>query len=184
MLGDSADKHAEEMAAAHLKIDQVHGRLSACEAHGNTLGELKKAHSNLANDKKALDSHHATLKERVDFLESALGDNADKHDKASAKVDQIHNRLCGVEKFGASISDLQKSHTALSNSHEDHKSKHASTQERLNFLEQTIGDSADKHAQELEKLKAAHDKHEKAAGQHAKDMQEMKAAHAHHATIE
>merc|ERR1740138_694675 len=138
MLGDSADKHAEEMAAAHLKIDQVHGRLSACEAHGNTLGELKKAHSNLANDKKALDSHHATLKERVDFLESALGDNVDKHDKASAKVDQLHNRLCGVEKYGASITDLQKNHAQLLNN----TAHHASLQERMDYVEKTIGDSA------------------------------------------
>merc|ERR1719162_2188847 len=51
------------------KLEQLHTRLQGCEA-GH--GDLKRAHA----DK---DQSHATLAERIVYLEKALGDSADKH---------------------------------------------------------------------------------------------------------
>ena len=43
------------------------------------------------------DAHHASLAERVDFIEKQLGDSADRHGQelkaAHAKLDQLHGRL-------------------------------------------------------------------------------------------
>merc|ERR1711879_594131 len=61
MMGDSADKHAE-FEATHMKMQQ-------------RLDESHDKHAELA------DRHHqhATLSERVDYLEQLLQDSADKH---------------------------------------------------------------------------------------------------------
>ena len=87
----------QELAAAHDKIAQMHSRLAVCEASGAnsqrsafppirwlilgswcgvqqslagpTLDNLKKSHASLAAEKSTQDAHHATLAERVEFLE-------------------------------------------------------------------------------------------------------------------
>eukprot|EP00913_Durusdinium_trenchii_P035683 g33388.t1 len=77
-MGDSLEKHAQELAAAVAKMDAMHGRVSeervAREAHVASLESLKKAHGSLASEKQALEKHHATLAERIDYLEKASFD--------------------------------------------------------------------------------------------------------------
>merc|ERR1712110_606826 len=63
LCGDSADKHADELAA----LKAAHSK------HADELAKHAKAHSGHANDKDALESFHGTLKERVDYLEGLLG---------------------------------------------------------------------------------------------------------------
>ena len=58
MLGDSAEKHAKEIEAANEKLKDLHAALKTC----------------------AKTEHHATLEERMKFVEKLLGESADKHD--------------------------------------------------------------------------------------------------------
>ncbi|CAE7328362.1 unnamed protein product [Symbiodinium natans] len=133
LLGDSATKHAQELADARVKLDEMHGRVSKCEAQGEHIDSLKKANATIAGNKAALEEHHASLAERVGFLEKALGDSADRHSAELAttrsKVESLHSRL-GVEQ-------QEQSHT---------RAKHYSLEDRLNFLETYLGESKEKHA--------------------------------------
>jgi len=124
---------------------------------------LKDAHSKHARD---LEDHHATVEERINYVEKLLGDSADKHAKELKALKAAHDR------HASDLSDVKAGHA-----------QHASLPERINYLEQLLGDSADKHAAELQALKEAHAKFVAAHGKHAKDLEGLKALHAHHATM-
>merc|ERR1719382_1816441 len=115
LLGDSADKHAKELKA--LKA-----------AHEKHAGDTSRDMADL----KALSTHHASIPERMDYLESLLGDSADKHSKELAQLKDAH---------GKHAQDLQ----ALKGIH----STHATMGQRIDYLEKMLGDSADKHQAEL-----------------------------------
>eukprot|EP00437_Effrenium_voratum_P048577 CAMPEP_0181520418 /NCGR_PEP_ID=MMETSP1110-20121109/66298_1 /TAXON_ID=174948 /ORGANISM="Symbiodinium sp., Strain CCMP421" /LENGTH=1322 /DNA_ID=CAMNT_0023650903 /DNA_START=50 /DNA_END=4018 /DNA_ORIENTATION=+ len=178
LIGDSADKHAKELAAAHDKIAQMHSRLAVCEASGPTLDNLKKSHASLAAEKSTQDAHHATLAERVEFLERSFGDSANNHAKqikaAHDKLEHMHARVSNCEKAGSTLADLHKSHHSVAQDHQEKlQTLHASVNERLVYLERLMGESADKHGRELEALKASH----------SRMSTETKARDAHHATV-
>lgn len=179
-MGDSADKHSEELSAAHARLKEMHSRLSVCEVNASGLGDLRKAHADLSSDKQTLQAHHASLKERVEYLENSLGDSADAHAKdlqgAHTKLEQLHSRLAACEKHGASISDLQKAHAGLASQDSAHAANHTSLKERLDYLETQLGDSAGKHEKELESLKSNHSKH-------AEELKSLRSASAQHSTL-
>eukprot|EP00930_Biecheleria_cincta_P083353 TRINITY_DN72938_c0_g1_i1.p1 TRINITY_DN72938_c0_g1~~TRINITY_DN72938_c0_g1_i1.p1 ORF type:complete len:1818 (+),score=410.71 TRINITY_DN72938_c0_g1_i1:251-5455(+) len=157
LLGDSADKHSRALDAAQVRLDQLHGRLSSCERHGSTLEELKKAHGMMQTDKTALDSHHATLKERVDFLETFVGESADKHTKELENLKALHTKTTADAKaqHGKINEQLEKEKNARD-------SHHATMQERLTYMETLLGDSAEKHdahMKEIEGLRSTQAKH-------------------------
>jgi hypothetical protein len=153
LLGDSADRHAEELAAAHAKLEQLHHRVSATEKHGAAVADLQKAHSSMAAEKQGLAEHHATLKERVDYLETAMGDSADKHFKEVAALKAAHAKLASDHKLDhGSLKDQ------AAKDKDAREEKHASLEERMKYLEGLIGDNADKHSKELAAHKAAHAK--------------------------
>jgi hypothetical protein len=111
MMGDSVDKQAQNIAAAHARVDQLHGQLVTIETHQSATGDHLKnilkerfvdikqmigdsadkhvkaldsqrsAHGTPALDLKGRDAHRAILVERVDYLEKALGDLADNYVK-------------------------------------------------------------------------------------------------------
>ncbi|CAE8641288.1 unnamed protein product, partial [Polarella glacialis] len=74
----------------------------------------------------------ASVQERMRYLEEALGDSAEKHDRA-AKAFDSHKQA------QAKLSADMKAREA----------GHATLQERLGSVEHFIGDSADKHSQEI-----------------------------------
>merc|ERR1719469_1331578 len=96
---------------------------------------------------------HASLPERMAFVEKLRGDSADKHTKE--------------------IEALKQAHSKHAKSLDEH---HATVEQRIDYVEKMLGDSADKHAKELRALKAAHDKH-------ASDVSELKGGLAVHATL-
>lgn len=160
-IGASAEKHALELEAAHVKLEHLHGRLSACEVHGATVSELKQAHSGLANEKSVLKSQHASLKERVDFLEGALADSAGNHaqmlEAAHAKLEHVHGRLAACERNGAVLESLRKAHGELASGKAALDIHHATLEERLLHVEQRLGDSSERQAQEVALLNSKHD---------------------------
>jgi chromosome segregation ATPase len=141
LIGDNADKHEQAVAKAHEKLDAHQQDIA--EAHG----KLMEAHT----------GHHASTLERLDYLEQLIGDNADKHEQAVAKAH---------EKLDAHQQDIAEAHGKLTEAHTGH---HASALERLDYLEQLIGDNADKHVQEVAKaLEKLHEHHQDLAKAHEK----------------
>lgn len=130
-LGDSSDRHTRELEAlkvAHQKMVAEH--MGQEQGHGQVSDRVTQ----LQREKEELRAHHMPLTERMDYLETLLGESAEKHaqeletfkDK-HAKLDAGANKLC---------------------------SHHAGLEERMEYLEAKIGDSFDKHAKELSNVHA------------------------------
>eukprot|EP00434_Breviolum_minutum_P006355 symbB.v1.2.005608.t1/scaffold324.1/size254390/5 len=190
------EQSLEELSYGHGKIEALHGRLGHLEAKGVTVDELKhnfekqgsaledlkSSHTTLSTQKSTLDLHHATLKERVDYLESMMGDSADHH----KKVTEEH----------------KANHAKLANELRAREASHASLADRVGYMEQRMGDSFAKHAQELAtamaKMDAVHGRvsEERVAREaHVASLESLKKAHGslasekqvlekHHATLE
>merc|ERR1712238_587648 len=109
---------------------------------------------------------HASLPERMAFVEKLLGDSADKHAKELRALKAAHDR------HASDVSELKGGHAA-----------HATLPERINYLERLVGDSADKHAKEVAALQEAHRKFAESHGKQVKDVEGLKALHAHHAGV-
>jgi hypothetical protein len=82
LLGDSANKHAKYIHDAESRLGNLHKAIEAC----------------------AKVDHHASLEQRMDYLEGYLGENADKKGKHQATVE---TRLEYVENF---IGDSAEKH--------------------------------------------------------------------------
>eukprot|EP00435_Cladocopium_sp_Y103_P040911 s2194_g11.t1 len=180
LMGDSFEKHAKELAAAMAKMDAMHGKVSEervaseelaaakameamrgqvseervapREAHMASLESLKKAHGSVASQKQALETHHATLQERIDYLEKALGDSSDKHARELEALKAAHQKVL-VEHKGKEQSLFQ-----MQREKDELHARHMSLGERVDYLEKLLGESAEKHQQELEKFKGKHAK--------------------------
>lgn len=187
LLGDSADQHAQLINDANNKLEQLHTRLSNCEV-GH--GDLRRAHS----DKEA---KHATMAERVAYLEKMAGDSADKHARelenlrqGLEKTSRDHQNFHGAteQNHGTIAQRLTLIEKAIGETTDIHRETTASVAERMGYLERVIGDSAQKHEKEI---KAAHDKLERMSG-HGEHIEAFKKSHAeltknlsaHHASQE
>jgi len=167
MMGDSADKHAKMLEAAHAKADQLHSRLAACERSGSQVGDLKKAHSDLASGKAALETHHASMQDRLTYLEQLLGDSMDKHAKELDALKTAHDRhLASMSKHSKDVEALKAS-----------SSQHLTIAQRLGHLEQVLGETGNKHASEIEHVKT------KAEQLNGKLSEERAQREKHHNTI-
>jgi len=230
-IGDSADKHTKAVEGAMCKLDQMFTRLSACERAGNSIGDLQRAHASLSTEKTQLEAHHATLKERVDFLETTLGDNVDKHakaldalrkdhtkllgeskvkhsqfevqhssvsdrlaylekligdsadrhkeelDSAHSKIETLHGRVSQCEASGRLVASLRQANASMSSEKEATEAHHSSLEERIDYLERIMGDSADRHAQELQEA------HRKIDSLHGRLSEERNSREGHHNQI-
>mmetsp|Transcript_30169 Transcript_30169/g.76232 ORF Transcript_30169/g.76232 Transcript_30169/m.76232 type:complete len:187 (+) Transcript_30169:3-563(+) len=134
LLGDSADKHELAFQALYDAHNQFEAK---CGKQAKDLDALK-----------ALHAHHATMAERLDYLEQLLGDSADKH----------ATELAALKAKQAKTADALAKHAKDSSAALAH---HATVGERIDYIEQCIGDSADMHVRQLESLKQAHDNHAK-----------------------
>merc|ERR1740121_2464320 len=101
------------------------------------LGLHAELHGNFKEKQAQVEAHHASIGERVDYLEKAFGDSADKHAK---ELEAAHNKL----------QELHGLHSNHAKGMQDH---HASMEERVNFVEQLLGDSADKRAEQQSKAR-------------------------------
>lgn len=162
LVGDSAEKHTEEVAVAHAKVDQMRSRLATVESHGSSIDSLKKSHASLQAEKAKHDAHYSSQGERLDYLENVVGELAEKFGREGTdsknRLEQMHTRVLGCEKHGSSITDLQKAHASSNNEKATSDAHHATTRERLDYLEGLLGSNADKHFKEIEALKTSHTK--------------------------
>ncbi|CAK9113576.1 unnamed protein product [Durusdinium trenchii] len=162
----------ERLQAIEKQLGQVDDRR---EAHARELQQVKsqvdQAHQKLGNPTKPQSSlHHATMAERMEYLEKLMGDSADKHSselgQAHTKLDQLRGRLTDLEaardRHHAHIQELAgREKEARDKQHEHHKellgreraaneAHHASVAERLKYIEQLVGDSCERHSKEIQ----------------------------------
>jgi len=139
MLGEATDKHSQATEAAHVKMDHLHSRLADCERNGAMVGDLKKAHGDLATGKSALESHHALMKERMSSVERLIEGSIEKHAKDIEALKVAHDRHQALA--GKHARDLE--------SLKSMGSQHSAIVERIGLLEQTLGEAHDRHLAEL-----------------------------------
>merc|ERR1719422_919259 len=105
-------------------------------------------------------NNHATLSERVDYVEGLLGDSADKHAKEleALKIahDKLHNRLGVCEHHGSALNDLHRAHSSLASEKAMLDSDHLALKDRLDNMEGAFGDATNKQTKEMAALKSAH----------------------------
>jgi len=161
LLGDSADKHAEELAAAHLKLEQMQSRLAARDGH----------HVSISN------SVSEAITERLNFLEKAFGDMADKNAEdlagANAKVERFVGRLTACERQNSSLGELQKATASLANNAAATQAYQGPIEERLTRVELLAGGLSEKHSAELDVLKVAQAKHETMGGRQGEELRKL-----------
>lgn len=130
-LGDSSDRHTRELEAlkvAHQKMVAEHKGQE--QGHGQVSDRVTQ----LQREKEELRAHHMSLTERMDYLETLLGESAEKHAQELETFKDKHAKLdAGANKL---------------------RSHHAGLEERMEYLEAKIGDSFDKHAKELSNVHA------------------------------
>merc|ERR1712050_486065 len=149
-LGDSADKHAKALSTLEASHKKLEGGLDALHGHVNGLGDTHE-------------KMHATVEERVKFLEKELGDSADKHLKQIRELEALND---GHKKMGNRLDDLHGHIKGMS----DYVSSkhHFSLEERVKYIEKEMGDSAEKHARALEEDDANHKKLNAALDDHSR----------------
>eukprot|EP00928_Gymnodinium_smaydae_P031046 TRINITY_DN22919_c1_g1_i3.p1 TRINITY_DN22919_c1_g1~~TRINITY_DN22919_c1_g1_i3.p1 ORF type:complete len:1039 (-),score=295.60 TRINITY_DN22919_c1_g1_i3:106-3156(-) len=148
-VGDSADRHGEHSndleQLRRMVEDEKLSRDKHYDTHKQWLEELEKRaaeldanHGSHANVLEQFHGNHSTLQERVQYIEKMLGDSADAHKEHAAAVDDAKGQLKDM-------------HEKLRVHAEARESHHANVNERLDYIEALMGDSADKHAQEIER---------------------------------
>lgn len=125
--GDSLEKHAQEVTvlrAAHSsgtkelfskqasmenKFEQLHGKI------GEEQKERERHIVDLYTHKDHLERGHASMEERLKFIEQEIGDSADRHLKE--------------------LEQVKGSQAKLASEGNDAKAKHISLEDRLNYIE-------------------------------------------------
>jgi len=126
VVGDSMEKHTRELAAAHVKLDLFAVRVANCESTRDHVSELKSAHDALTKEQA---EKHASMKQRLDYLEKLIGDSADQYAKELAQTRKQHaDTSASQEKImmscQASVDSLQLSLDSHSRSLERVQSDH------------------------------------------------------------
>ena len=122
------------------------------QTHAEELKTLKDSHSGMLNAQSAKDQHHASLQQRVDYLEKIMGDSADKHTAHLKKLEELQSHTEDHKGRHAEMADhVQR----LKQEKESLHKRHSNFEERLLFLEQNLGDSADRHQKDLKAHKDA-----------------------------
>jgi len=128
MMGDSADNHAKQVAELH---DKVAKELASRDKHHSGMKTL------LEKEQEARGMHHASINERVDYLEGVLGDNAEKHAQELARLASNHQKLTGELKARSEV--------------------HSSVSERIATLEKACVDTAERQGREARATRAKFD---------------------------
>lgn len=168
ILGESADKHAEQLAIAQENMNNLHAKVTElgslngeqlANAH-ETLENLKEilqqqqndgaAHQDalaerFAKEQDARSNHAANVAERISYLESVVGDSAGKHNqenqKLHAKIEVLQEHLATHAEHGTSIERLKQAHAISAQETSLMQASHGSIAERLESLENSVGNS-------------------------------------------
>merc|ERR1719272_1897161 len=98
-----------------------------------------------AAHKNGLTEHRTTMETRLEYIEGMLGDSADKHAKEIEHLSSSH---------AAKLADLHLAVSVCAKT--DH---HVTLEQRLDFLERTLGESAEQSLKEIDTGKSALESH-------------------------
>lgn len=141
---ESMDKIMQHHAAIPERIEYIEKLLGdSADRHEQQKAALDALHKKYA-DTAGFHKHAASMEDRMTYLEKTMGDSLDKHIKELADLKQSH------EKHKKDTAD-QKNLTDLTRAH-------ASVEQRLEFLEKQVGESADKYNRDMRSLQEGHSK--------------------------
>jgi len=139
LFGDASNRQSKDL----LNLKGLHDK------HASMLTKHASQLEGFANHQE----HHATIPERMAYVEQVLGDSADKHE---AELAELHKKVAkeaaAREKHHGSIKDLLAKEQDARNNH------HSTLNERVDYLEGVLGDNADKHAREVAEIASGHQK--------------------------
>jgi len=160
-IGEAARRNTEELKNASYKIDQLYA------------------------------DHQSLLNQHLTKTELAVSEATQRHSQelagAHAKIDQLQSHVAGEHQaqrqaFGASLESLKNAQekwaSELENRHSSNNTRHATTEQRLDYIEKTSGHTVDEHAKQL--LAARND----IQSLHAHLTAEKNAREKHHSTVE
>eukprot|EP00438_Fugacium_kawagutii_P020129 Skav209751 [mRNA] locus=scaffold9:81946:101178:+ [translate_table: standard] len=94
------------VASTQKRMDYLEQMLGdSVERHTQDLESAKLAHSRLADETKAREAHHASVAERLNYIEQLVGDSFEKHskeiqglkDSSHSRLETMHSRLSAFE---------------------------------------------------------------------------------------
>lgn len=141
IVGDSMEKHAREIAQAHVKLDLFAVRVSGVESAKEKFDALRADHHQHAAD---IQTHHATMKQRLDYLEKLIGDSADKHAQELAKWRA--ERAERTRYHAEALSEVDKRMAHLERSHAEHVDSHGERLRSMEAAHSKMTDEMQKHA--------------------------------------
>jgi len=97
LLDESAEKHARELSETHAHVEDLHGRLASCEAHGSAIDSMRRSHGAFASEQLERAQRHTDLAERLECLERLAGDSAEKRAREmrcmQERLDELQERV-------------------------------------------------------------------------------------------
>jgi len=165
LLLDSGRSHAQGLAAAHARLEQLHGSISEERAarqahgasleslksshanawsdhhesrlaHGSAIEDLRKSHASIASDMESSAARHAALDQRLKAIDQLLGDNANEHAKQLLAAHQ----------------NVQNCHAKVSEEAAARGMQLGAIRDRLDKLDAVVNGSADEHTARWEAI--------------------------------
>jgi hypothetical protein len=145
LIGDSADKHVKEIAAAKERMKDLHSAIQSCVKADH--------HMSLEQRLTEYDQRHMSTEERVDGMERKMNNDGEHHSRKLSALELNHGKV-------------KTAHDELNNFLHGEKTlrelSHTKLEERLFPVERCLEGVVDKQAKELEaatlRIRELHDK--------------------------
>eukprot|EP00928_Gymnodinium_smaydae_P062449 TRINITY_DN46305_c0_g1_i1.p1 TRINITY_DN46305_c0_g1~~TRINITY_DN46305_c0_g1_i1.p1 ORF type:complete len:1332 (-),score=238.39 TRINITY_DN46305_c0_g1_i1:94-4089(-) len=165
-LHDSTEHHRSRFEEAQGSMQDVLSRHVAAEqriayaekllaeladqsvGHSRSMDDTRKhiqdCHAHVKSESEMRERHHGSLQQRVDKLESLLGESVDKHSNdwtdAHEKIRNVFDKVRACEERIDGETEARGSH-------------HCTVEQRISYLEKKIGDCADQHQEEIQDVR-------------------------------
>merc|ERR1719277_2801634 len=108
-IGDSVEQHANVAAMTQAKLEQLHSKVNEQDR------ERQKHGGELSSTKDKLSQSHATIEERLAYIEKAVGESFERH--------------------ALELDSLKGAHKGLHTESRDQKARHSALEERIDYIE-------------------------------------------------
>jgi len=151
VVGDSLEKSKRDLAAAHVKLDLFAVRVTNCEAAKEAVSALREAHESLTQEHS---ERHATIMQRVDYLEKLIGDSADRHAKELAKHKAAHSEA--MAQHAKIVDDCRQRMDCLGKSVDDHVERHSNELKRVTNAHAQLSTDLERHGKKQSRIDQSH----------------------------
>jgi len=161
VFSDHADKHSYDLdavKAAHQKL--MHDAKGHDAKHAMTADKLE----NLTREKDDVHAHHASMKERVEYLERVLGDSLEGQQRELQSLKNAHQAHAkeldsvrrGSGKHDTLAERMDYVEALLGNTHDKHGTDFKSLFQKVDYIEKMVADSSRKQAREMDHFAQEH----------------------------